>query len=219
MPLHAELIQPFVELQLSGDRRGALRFIESFLDGGGSAHDLLLEVLPDAQRRIGLLWEQDRISVAQEHSATAISQFILAHVYQRATMRARNGHVVMVACVAGEQHDFPARLLADALDLAGYEVRFLGADVPADELADALRADPPDVLALSITMPFNADGLRRCVARAREVTPQLRIAVGGHACEWSAELAREVGAQMTARNAREFLGQVDALLGISGMPA
>jgi methanogenic corrinoid protein MtbC1 len=125
----------------------------------------------------------------------------------------------MVACVTGEQHDFPARLLTDALDLAGYEVRFLGADVPEDDLASALRATPPDVLALSITMPFNAGGLRRCVARAREVAPRLPIAVGGHACEWSAELAREVGAQLTARNARDFLAQVDAMLGINGMPS
>jgi methanogenic corrinoid protein MtbC1 len=50
--------------------------------------------------------------------------------------RSRPGAVeVVIAGVAGELHAFPARLVADALDLAGYTIHFPGADVPTREIA------------------------------------------------------------------------------------
>lgn len=89
----------------------------------------------------------------------------------------------MIACVEGELHDFPARLVADALDLAGYDTRFPGADVPTDSLIKVLDEEEPDLLALPITMPFHATALRRQVAAVRERTSgTLPIAVGGLAC-------------------------------------
>lgn len=204
----------FLSLQLAGDRRGALGFVDDAVRAGRPAVDVMLGVVQEAQREIGSLWEQDRISVAQEHMATAISQLVLAHLYHRAPLTARNGRKVLIACVPGELHDFPARLVADALDLAGYDVRFLGADVPADDIADAVRSERPDLVALSITMPFNAPALASACARVRAVAgADLPIAVGGHACRWSNALAEQVSAHVTADDARELVARVDALFG------
>ena len=50
--------------------------------------------------------------------ATAISQLALAHLYQHAPVVRPHGKKVMVACVEGELHDFPARMVTDALHLA-----------------------------------------------------------------------------------------------------
>lgn len=208
----------YLAAQLAGNRREALRILtEEGLKKGFSVPYLQLKVVQEAQREIGRLWQEDRITIAQEHMATAISQTALAHLYQQATPAASNGKKIVVACVEGELHDFPARLAADALDLAGFEVRFLGANTPTDSLLSLLAAEKPDLLALSVAMAFNIPALRSAVIRIRAQTEgHLPITVGGHACEWARSLADEVGADGSGADAEALVAVAMRLLGIRG---
>lgn len=204
----------YLAAQLAGDRRGALALI---VDQGVKKQipvsSLARDVIQASQREIGRLWEENRISVAEEHMATAISQVALAHLYQHAEPGRPKHKKIVVACVEGELHDFPARLVADALDLEGYAVRFLGANVPIDGLVSMLSKDPPDLLALSVTMSFNVGALRIAVQRVREQLPGLPIAVGGHATLWSANLGRELGVDAIGNDAATMLEAANRLLG------
>jgi methanogenic corrinoid protein MtbC1 len=172
-------------------------------------------VIRQAQQEIGRLWQEDRISIAQEHMATAISQVVLSHVYQYASAPPSNGKKVLVACVEGELHDFPARLVADSLDLAGFELRYLGASVPTDGLLRMIGEERPALLVLSVTMTFNVPKLREAVRRAREQHPELPIAVGGGACVWNQGLAAELGATISGRDAAELVENARKLLGVA----
>lgn len=209
------LCDRYLAAQLGGNRREALRLVvEEGLEHGLDVLEIHT-VVQAAQREIGRLWQLDRISIAQEHMATAISHVVLSHVYQYATPPAPNGRKVLVACVEGELHDFPARLVADALDLAGFEVRYLGASVPTDSLMRMLDQEQPDLLALSVTMTFNVMALRTAVARVREHTQgSLPIAVGGNACAWARDLAAEVGADITGFDAPELVAAACKRLGV-----
>jgi methanogenic corrinoid protein MtbC1 len=210
----AGLRDRYVELQLQGDRRVALRFIDALLRQGFSVPDVQEHVIADAQRQIGRLWQESRIGVAQEHIATAISEVALAHVYEHAHPSTARGKKVVVACVEGELHDLPARLVADALDLAGYDARFLGADVPTDSLIAVLDQQRPDLLALSITMSFHVPALRRQVPLVRKHTGgKLPIAIGGLACSQLESIARDVGADFTAPGAHAMVRAAGRLLG------
>jgi MerR family transcriptional regulator, light-induced transcriptional regulator len=121
---------------------------------------------------------------------------------------------VVIACVTGELHDFPARLVADALDLAGCDTRFLGADVPVTSLLDTIGKEQPDLVALSVTMTFNIPAARTAVADLRRATEsKFPIVIGGNACAGRPALAAELGADTTARNARDVVTAVDQLLG------
>ncbi len=180
-----DLRDQYLQNQLAGDRRAALTFIEDTLRAGVPVADVQARIVQAAQREIGRLWQEDRISIAQEHMATAISQLVMAHLFQHAQFSARLGRKVLVACVPGELHEFPARLLADTLDMAGYDVRFLGADVPIDDLLTEIEREKPDLVALSVTMVFNMRSLREVLKTVRARHAELRIAVGGLACEHS----------------------------------
>src|SRR5688572_4354269 len=104
---------------LHGERRAALKLVvEHGVRLGARVDDLHSAVIQECQREIGRLWQENLISIAQEHQATAISQLVLAHLYDLAPRAADNDKRVVVACVEGELHDFPSRLVADALDLA-----------------------------------------------------------------------------------------------------
>jgi methanogenic corrinoid protein MtbC1 len=202
----AELAKEYVDVQLVGDRRRALAFVDRLVSQGHSVAAIQEHVIAAAQREIGRMWEENRIGIAQEHMATAISQLALAQLYRYAQPLPALGRKVIVACVEGELHDFPARLVADALDLAGYETRFLGADVPTGSLLDVLEQEKPSLLALSITMPFHAAALRRQVKSVREQTGgRLPIAVGGLACAQLRDFTNDVHPEILASSADELV--------------
>ena len=131
---------------------------------------------------IGSLWERGRISVTQEHLATSISRLALAQLYQHLASQPQNGKLALVACVEDEFHDLGAHMVADLLDMAGFDTRFLGANVPTASLVAAVRAESPQLLVLSATLTANLDALRRTIIAVRDtVKSRVALAVGGQA--------------------------------------
>jgi methanogenic corrinoid protein MtbC1 len=178
----ASLTRRYVAAQLAGDRREALRLVDEGLASGLSAADVQLRVVQPAQYEIGQRWQDNEITVAQEHLATAISQLVLAHLYRHLPRDAKNGKRVIVACVEGELHDMGARVAADHLEMSGYDVQYLGANVPTDDLVTMVRANPPDLLALSASMPSHLPAVRDAVTRVCQATGNgVPIALGGRA--------------------------------------
>ena len=215
----AEVRSRYLAAQLVGDRRRALELLSEGADALGlSAAQVQFEVIQEAQREIGQLWQENRITIAQEHMATAISQLALAQVFHTAPAAAPNGRRVLIACVEGELHEFPTQLAADTLDLAGFQVRFLGANVPTDGLLAMIDEFAPEVLALSCAMLFNLPTLREVVRRVRARPGQrLPILVGGHAMEGSPELATSLGADGFGGDALALLSETRRVLEMDGV--
>lgn len=183
----------YLAAQLVGDQRGALQILDEALAAGTHVLDLQRGVVQAAQLEIGRLWQENQLSVAHEHMATAISHVALVHLLRHARVADPRGRKVVVACVEGELHDLPARMVADYLELAGFAVRYLGANVPSDALPGLVAVERPDVVCLSATMVFNLGGLRGAVAALRGRFPDLPILVGGNALAWQPEIAEELG--------------------------
>jgi methanogenic corrinoid protein MtbC1 len=209
------LFDRYLDAQLAGDRRAALRIvIDEGLAAGHSVHDLHTRVLQAAQSEIGRMWQKNLISIAQEHMATAISHVVASRLFEEATPEPRLGKRVMVACVQGEFHEFPARLVADYLDLGGFDVLYLGANVPTDHLVAMLRDTAPDVLALSVTMSFNVPALREALGRVRESFPHQPVLVGGHALEWEPALAKAYQVETCGAEPASVVGAARRLSGL-----
>jgi methanogenic corrinoid protein MtbC1 len=206
----------FMAAQLSGNRREAVRLVvEDGLARGIAVTDLQRHVVQAAQTQIGMMWQRNEVSIAQEHMATAISQLTLAALFERSRSSVPLGKKLVIACVQGELHDLPARLVADFLDLAGFEVRYLGASVPHDDLVATVRREVPDAVGLSVTMSFNVPAARMAVARLRELgtTP---IFLGGHATEWSRGLATDLG---VATASADPAALIETARSLTGLPA
>ena len=173
----------YLEAQLRGDRREALRLIdEEGLGAGHSVPALHLHVITPAQQEIGRLWQQNVIHVAQEHAATAISQLVVAHLYRYLAVRAPVGRRLLVACAPGERHEMGARIASDFLESAGFAVHYLGADVPVRDLVAHAVATRPDLVVLSAATGMCTPGLIEAVSTLRATLgPQLPIVAGGAA--------------------------------------
>src|SRR4051794_23358632 len=79
------LREEYLRALLAPDARRARALVDAAADDGVPVQRLYVAVLEPAMARIGRLWEEARISVAQEHMATQITQAVLAPLALRLT--------------------------------------------------------------------------------------------------------------------------------------
>jgi methanogenic corrinoid protein MtbC1 len=198
----AEMVAELVERYSMADRFGAVRRARQLLDAGVD-DTVLAEVVGDAQRHVGSLWQSDAWTVAQEHTATAIAESVLATLDDARPQGRTRGRVVMVAA-DGEWHVLPARLAARAFEQAGIGVRFLGGSVPPSDLVRTLPTTGVDAVAVSVTLSRNLPGAARSIAACHAVG--LPVVVGGQAVD--AARAEVLGADVFAERASDAVAAV-----------
>src|SRR5689334_16859803 len=97
-------VRRYLEAQLSGDRMQALGVLVDAALAGATIAELLILVVQAAQHEIGRLWQENQLSIAEEHVATAISQFVMAYLFRHFPRQPRNAKKVLIGCVEGELH-------------------------------------------------------------------------------------------------------------------
>ena len=190
---------------LRGDHRHCLKMAGDIVEKPEDINDFYLQVLQPALYEVGILWEKNKISVAQEHLVSAIVTRVMATVNLLMDEPMNfHGRAVVAAC-ADEYHEIGAMMIADLLEIDKWDVCYLGANVPMNDLLDQLRIFKPDVLALSVTMAFNITKVRETVKQIRE-DPNLaaiKVIVGGRAFGGDEDLWKQVGADACAGNLAE----------------
>ncbi|MDQ6778673.1 MAG: cobalamin-dependent protein [Actinomycetota bacterium] len=147
---------------------------------GTPALALLTHVLTPAMTRIGELWERNEITVADEHLATAITQGVMALVYPSLYDRPPlSAERILLACVEGDRHVLGLRMIADVLEGHGFEVIFLGPDLPLGALLASVERHQPQVVALGATAPSSGMTLLHTIDQLRSQRPDIAIIVGG----------------------------------------
>ncbi len=178
------LSRRYLDALLIPNRLLALQTVTHSLGSGTRALDLYVDVIAWAQHEIGRLWERNEVSVSQEHVATAISQLTLSQIYPALPRKNPIGRTALVSCVEGELHELGARMVADMLEVEGYEVVLLGANTPTESLIQMIRDLSPDIVGLSVSMESFLPAAIEAVKQIRAIgsdSPQ--ILVGGHAVE------------------------------------
>lgn len=171
----------YLKALLDGDRPACLNIIQQLVRGKVPIKKIYLELFERSLVQVGELWENDRISVAVEHLATAITESAISLLYPLIFATPRYGHRAVVSCVADEYHQIGAKMVADIFELHGWDGYFLGANVPAVALLALLQDKKPDFLCLSLTVHTNLPFLLRTVETVRASFPHQSILVGGQA--------------------------------------
>lgn len=165
----------------SADVALAERVVDEALDAGMPAPEIQSEVIHPAMWWIGELWERAELTVADEHLATAISQQALIRLYPALQIaRPRSRPEVLLAAVEGQQHTLGLRMVADVLEGAGFDVLYLGADVPTSSLIDMVRNHEPAVTGLGCSFAAGAGALVDALLGIYATGAQTRVLLGGH---------------------------------------
>jgi MerR family transcriptional regulator, light-induced transcriptional regulator len=205
-PLH-DVCHSYVDGLRRGDRRAALGAIKAAIKGGAPVQEIYLHVLGPAMYEVGRLWETHQFTVAEEHLATAITQSVMAQLQGGAGVKASNGRTVVAASVGGELHDLGIRMVADFFEMDGWDVYYLGGDVPSESIISMAGARSADLLALSITLSAHLPGLRELIAEVRRapIGERIKVMVGGQPLLSSQATAASLGADFIAQDAREAI--------------
>lgn len=185
----------------TADEHAAAELVLRILDDGADPESVLLDVVARVQGRVGEEWAANRLSVAQEHAATAINERVVAVVsgHPAARVAATRGRIT-VACVDGEWHGLPARLLAEVLRLRGWRVDYLGAQVPTPHLIVHLHNTRADAVALSSSIATRLPTAHAAITACQAVG--VPVLVGGAAFGPRGRYAKALGADAWAPDAR-----------------
>ena len=103
------------------------------------------EVLQKGLAEIGERWYQGLISVQQEHFTSALTMRRINILFSAAPPPTRPEHI-LAACPPGEEHEFSLLLAAFLLRRRGWDVVYLGANVPLSQLDETLRVNSPSLI-------------------------------------------------------------------------
>jgi methanogenic corrinoid protein MtbC1 len=193
---------------LAGNQREALAIVSRCMDSGHTLVDVEVHIIQAAMYKIGEKWQSNQISVAQEHIATAIVQSVMTVALLRSTPPAAINKSVLLACVAGNHHTIGLRMVADSFQLAGWEIQYLGADVPTASLIQQIGKWSPNLVGLSLSfaqqLPVVRDIISQLITRFGSARPP--VIIGGLAINRFEALTEVVGADAHANNAQAAIG-------------
>mgnify|MGYP000903559074 CR=1 FL=1 len=107
-----------------------------------------IEILQDGLKTIGDRWYTGGASVQQEHFTTSMAVRRLEALILAAPNPTRQ-QTILLACPAGERHIFPILLLYLILRRKGFNIVYLGANVPLDQMKDTIESIHPNLIVLS----------------------------------------------------------------------
>ncbi|MFO7652379.1 MAG: MerR family transcriptional regulator [Candidatus Krumholzibacteriia bacterium] len=151
------------------------------------------ELLVPLMESIGDRWQEGSLRVVHEHMASAIVRTILASIAQRQAADA--APVVVATTPAGQRHEIGALLAAAAASEMGWDVLYLGPDLPAEEIAAAAVQRAARAVMLSIVHPANDPRLPDQLRQVRRyLGTGYPLLVGGRAVGSYREVLDEIDA-------------------------
>ena len=204
------------EALVQGESALAHAVIDQALGRGVSRAEIYLEVLTPSQIRLGEMWHEGSINIAQEHLGTTITMEMMDYLRQGMTPRTGLGVRAVVTPVEGDQHTIGARMIADFLAMDGWEVFFLGNGTPTEDLAEFVRQRNADLVALSSTLPEFLSNAATAAKTIREMNSSApKILLGGRALENSNRDFKVYGCDGTAGNVLEAVTEARRLVGLT----
>ena len=166
---------------IEADESGAWTIVQNALASGMDPAELYMTVFSPAMVLIGDEWVAERLTVAQEHQASAVLLRLIGRLGPLFARRGRTRGTIVLGANSGDAHSLPTAMFADLLRSDGFSVLDLGGNVPASAFIDTANgADRLVAIAINSTTDINDDLMIELISKVREAV-SAPIVVGGHA--------------------------------------
>ena len=202
-PTEIELLAPLA-LQVEAD--ALLSHIEAIIARGVSVDSIMVDLLAPTARLLGEYWEDDRCDFIDVTMGLWRLQEVVYEIACRAPadrMSAAGGHRVLFASMPGDQHSF-GTVVIDELFRRGGWVTDRMSDAETPDLLKRVSDEWFDVVGLTISCDCHIANLGPIIVALRNVSKNSRVCimVGGRVFSANPDLAVQVGADGTARDAK-----------------
>lgn len=164
---------------LEGDKNRCRKIIDNLLDQKTGVLEIYTDLFQKSLNQIGRMWDQNRLSIGDEHLGTEITEELLYYCSSKILPARQTNKKALVSCVNKEFHKLGARMAADVFVMNGWETYFLGASTPTKEIHKFIDLKKPDIVALSFSFYINLIKLIELVKEIKENYPSQKIILGG----------------------------------------
>jgi DNA-binding transcriptional MerR regulator len=176
---------------------------------------VIIEVLQKGIAELGERWYQGEVTVQQEHFASALAIRRLDALIMAAPPPSRPGRI-LIACPPQEEHMIPPLMMTFFLRRRGWDVVFLGANVPLERLENTLATARPKLVIMPAQQLFTAASLLDMAVALHEV--RVPLAFGGRIFNLIPELRRRIPGHFLGERLDEGLQTAEYILSTSHLP-
>lgn len=170
----------------------------------------LRRLIAPMAREIGERWRRGDLTAAQEHFFSAMARCFVWNLTRQYRFDERAPKIV-VGTPMGQLHDLGAMMVAAASANNGWQVTFVGANLPAFELASAVQTVGACALALSICYPGDDPCLPLELEQLSAALPEnVQVFVGGRASLDYLPALQKIGARALA-SLEDLDSELDAM--------
>jgi methanogenic corrinoid protein MtbC1 len=147
-------------------------------------------------QHIGERWRDGSLRIMHEHLASAVIRTILGTLQEHTMEVAETAPTLVVATPTGQLHEIGALLVAATAAREGWNIIYLGPNLPAEEIAAAVQHKHARALALSIVHPADDPRVEQELMKLHQYLVQdMPVLVGGRAAHGYRQVLQRIGAK------------------------
>lgn len=189
------VINEIAELVKKGDRKGVKTAVETALDEGLTAKDILNEGLIAGMMAIGERFKKNEVYIPEVLISARAMNMGVSVLKPHLTQEGVEPIGKAVICtVKGDLHDIGKNLVKMMLEGVGIECVDLGTDVSAEQVVDAVKTSGAEIVALSSLLTTTMEYHKEIIDALKEagLRDNVKVMIGG--APVSNEFAGQVGA-------------------------
>ena len=198
---------------LAGVRGEAVGVVTDAMDRGTDPSAIYLEIFGPALADVGNAWVQGDLNIAAEHLATNITLEQIAHVRELAQTTKEIRVTAVMVTVGGEMHSVGPRIIANLLQMEGWDVALLGDDTPTGDLVAFVSERRPDLVLLSLSSPDSMPDATRATVMLKALEDAPAVFVGGAGLS-SAQARNTIPADLISSDPREAIRAASELFSL-----
>ena len=169
----------FFNALTQGDKHRCKEIFVSLAGSGTDIKDIYTNLIQKSLYKIGKMWEEGKISIAEEHMATKISEYLVDISTQYYKPVTSCGKTAIITGIDKDFHDIGARMVTNIFELHGWNSFFLGGNTPKKEVLALIESSKPDILGITYSLYINFIRFVELLEAIKAEFPGQRILIGG----------------------------------------
>jgi methanogenic corrinoid protein MtbC1 len=169
----------FLDALLQGDRIRCRQIIADVIGQGADIREIYIHIFQKALYRVGRLWEQNKLSIAEEHMASQIIDSLVTTAFASLPPQSACGKRCVVTCIDKEFHQIGAKMVSNIFELNGWSSFYLGGNIPWKEVLEVIKEKQPHIVAISFSFYMNYLRFLESLDHISKEFPDKQIIVGG----------------------------------------
>jgi MerR family transcriptional regulator, light-induced transcriptional regulator len=190
------------------EARDIVNAIQSMFD----INTIFFEIFQPCLHQIGDAWYRGEIRIATEHFASSFIQGFLMNLLQAFPVY-RNAPHLLIGCAPEEFHEIAPLMLSVLLRREGYQVEFLGPDLPSDDLVLYAEDTDADMVILSAGFEETARPLYRMQTKLDALPKHPKLGFGGRYFTENPNIHQELNGVFLGQTLEEAIQNIQKIMG------